>query len=764
MRKNEGKTLFIILNLIISIVAFSFLISLNSEIVSGLKNGDTQVIDGQTKVYNNGVWQPLNLVSNPQPNTLTPAATSIVGGTVAAKVYKSTVENAFEATLSDGSRLSIAKGTVFTRVEGTELYKATIGGTERTFTAGQYNDFLSKGFISKESLEGAPTSSIWPLGLSTGNLGWDYIIQGAIHGAIVFGVVQLLGNLLGLEKGVTNAISGGAAAGLFAGETTYGIVRGFMGKSVANANMWGFGVGIVVGLLVAQYLYTEESQETVNFECLPWEAPTKGENCEKCNTELYPCSEYRCKALGQACEIVNAGTKEERCVWVNPKDVNSPIIQPLKDALTRDHRYDPNNAIRPPDRGVKIVYSKSSDGCVKAFTPLEFGVMLNEPSQCKIDYNRTDTFDQMVYYLGDNFYRYNHTEQLSLPGPTQLEKNAPELKNDGTYNLYVRCKDKNGNENNDLFVFTFCVEKGPDVTPPEIVSTSIANGMPVQYGLNSTEIEVYVNEPSECKWSKSDIDYNEMENTMACSQNIWEMNNQMLYKCKTTLIGLQDRTANDFFFKCRDQPWLQVESPSDRNTNLQSYKFTLKGSQPLTISSTSPNGTISGNSNVVPVYLEVETDNGQNYGDAFCSYSLTQNEKDYIKMYETSTNKHRQRLDLSSGTYTYYIQCVDLGGNAARTSISFNVEVDTSAPVVSRVYKEGSKLKIITNEKSSCSYSNNQEKQCNFAIAEGTNMPYANSTEHFAEWASKTFYIKCQDNAGRQPLPNECSIVVNPKN
>ena len=242
MRKNEGKALLIIVNLLVSIIAFSFLFSL----ASAQTLGEQKTMGGKILEWNGAGWVDVTSIlgkKSPTPS-VNPTVTSIVGGTAAAKIYKSTVENAFEATLSDGSKLSIAKGTVFTRVEGTELYKATIGGTERTFTTTEYNDFLSKGFISKEALEGAPTSSIWPFGWDTGSLGWNYIIQGAIHGAAVFGIVQLLGNLLGLEEGVTNAISGGAAAGLFAGESTYGIVRGFMGAQSSTATWWGIGVMI----------------------------------------------------------------------------------------------------------------------------------------------------------------------------------------------------------------------------------------------------------------------------------------------------------------------------------------------------------------------------------------------------------------------------------------------------------------------------------------------------------------------------------------
>ncbi|MEK6848648.1 MAG: hypothetical protein AABX65_03375, partial [Nanoarchaeota archaeon] len=438
-------------------------------------------------------------------------------------------------------------------------------------------------------------------------------------------------------------------------------------------------------------------------------------------------------------------------------------IQPWAYPLTKKHEYKPDNAIHPPDNGVKIVNKEATDGCIKAFTPLSFGVIADEPSQCKIDYNRTRKFEEMTYFVGNsNLFAYNHTQTLSLPGPDAINANAPELKNDGKYNLYVRCKDGNNNQNDALLVFSFCVEKGPDGTPPKIEGTSVANNMPVQYGLNQTEIETYLNEPSDCRWSRANMIYDKMENTMSCSNSITEMNNQMLYKCKTTLNGLQDRKDNSFFFRCKDQPWLG--NSSDRNTNTESYKFTIKGTQPLNIIDIKPNGTIKGGTTLATTYLELTTDNGYNYGDATCYYSTTGIEKDYILMYETGKNKHKQRLDLPSGLYTYYFQCVDLGGNSVRNSTTFTAEVDTQAPKVARVYNENGKLKILTDQKSVCSYSNNEEKKCNFQINEGINMPYANSTEHSAEWKPLNYYVKCTDLNDIQPLPTECSIIVRPKN
>jgi hypothetical protein len=105
---------------------------------------------------------------------------------------------------------------------------------------------------------------------------------------------------------------------------------------------------------------------------------------------------------------------------------------------------------------------------------------------------------------------------------------------------------------------------------------------------------------------------------------------------------------------------------------------------------------------------------------------------------------------------------VDKGGNAAYGNTTFTVEVDEDPPHVVRIYEEDRKLKVITDEKSVCSYSTDENMECDFQIEEGSNMPYANETNHFAEWKDKTYYIKCKDERGRQPLPTECSIVVRP--
>ncbi|MFH1364959.1 MAG: hypothetical protein ABIH28_00025, partial [archaeon] len=190
-----------------------------------------------------------------------------------------------------------------------------------------------------------------------------HIVSGLGWSVAVVGVIQMIGGLAGWKKETKTALSWGAFAGIMAGKGTYGLVKPGGWLSSGGLNWWKPGqevlwmgpmgwsifAGGITAVLVFQFLYEETSKKIVTFNCYGWQAPVGGGGCEECNSKFYPCSEYRCKSLGQACGIVNKGTDQEKCVWLNPKDVSSPTIQPWEFPLTKDHVYSPNNAIRPPD-------------------------------------------------------------------------------------------------------------------------------------------------------------------------------------------------------------------------------------------------------------------------------------------------------------------------------------------------------------------------------------------------------------------------------
>ncbi len=609
-----------------------------------------------------------------------------------------------------------------------------------------------------------------PFGLfTTTNFFYGNLLQGLVWSIAVIGVIQTVGRLAGADEELINTLSVSAAAGIIGGKALYGLfgaqtqgVVGSGGRILAQpwyGPLTGTLIGGVIAIGIFIALYSKEKKKLVKFQCLPFEPPLGGAKCEECNKDPFrPCSEYRCRSLGQACQILNPGTLEEKCAWVNPKDVTSPTIETWKDVLTKGLNYVPDSTIRPPNRGVKVV--KGSSDCLDAFTPLEFGIVTNEPAQCKIDYTLTKTLDEMKFFFGGtNYYGYNHTQKMKLPGPDSgtVGELAPELKNDGTFSLFARCRDANGNENVDAFVFNFCVDPSPDTTPPIIEGTSIVQNGFVRFNADSTPIEVYVNEPAECKWSRQSKNYDDMENDMACDTEAFQINADLNYVCRGNLTGIKNNEENKFYFRCKDGP---DKTDSERNVMVQSYELTLRGSQPLNILNVGPNGTIFGSTDSVSVELRVITDDGAEEGKAICYFSNTGEQDSYIAMFETNSFEHKQSLDLIAGDYEYFFRCIDAGGNSAEDNAEFSVVIDKNAPIVTRAYREEG-LKIVTNEDAECVYSLNS---CNYVFDEGLPLLYSNpliKMNHFAEWQeNRVYYIKCRDLYGNQPSPNDCSIVV----
>jgi hypothetical protein len=595
------------------------------------------------------------------------------------------------------------------------------------------------------------------------------LTSSALYGMLVWGGSKMLLGLTGMEENKVDALSLAAGIGTFAGRSTSLIWdKGFLGMGPKTSGLF---TGIAVGIIVFALLYKNESTRKVTFTCGLWQAPTGGEHCEKCNNEIFPCSEYQCKSLGQSCELLNPGTDEEVCAWVNRNDLKFPIITPWEGALSIGYDYKPNNVVSPPDSGAKIVNIQKSrkSECVESFTPLSFGITLNEPGQCKMDYQRKESFDEMSHYFGgSNLFKYNHSQTMSLPGKEAAERENLTIYNDGTYDIYIRCQDANGNKNIANFVFRFCVEEGPDTTPPLIITTNVLNGMPISY--NQTKLEnfiLYVNEPAECRWSKIDLDYENMENDMSCSKSITEMNAQMSYECKTTLTDLKSNKENKFYFRCKDQPGI---TEGDRNVNAQSYVFTLIGTKPLKIDSVKPEGKIEDSERVIPITLEAETSGGYNNGESTCYYSEScykenggYGEDDYIPFYYeegSSSDYHSQDIEISEGNYECYIKCIDLGGNSDINKTEYTIETDTEGPIVVRIYYEENNLKLITNEKAECAYSNTN---CNYLFEDGILMSNIEGTKHFADWnSSREYHIKCIDEYGNGPMYNQCSIVARP--
>ncbi len=585
------------------------------------------------------------------------------------------------------------------------------------------------------------------------------------------------------ERGLDTAIwlatgTAGVGVGIMSALGTLG--PGFWG-SMAGAGVIGAGVAaaaILTFVLTSYKIYTQEYFEaTVKI----WKPETGGERCEMCN-ELETCFEYQCQSLGQDCKLVEQGTQGQGvCIEANPGDRTSPtIIELLNSALpTTEYDYEEFTGTSPADQGAKIIYDLPSK-CVKPYSDVSFGFRTDELAECRVSMDRTANFSEMTGCMDEGcYFLENHTitipHTLTATGYA-FEELGLSLDNGNEYNLYVRCRDTQGNIMKTNFGFNFCIEE-KDTWAPEIRGTSPADGDLMAFNSSSEMMRVFLNEPAECKWDFDDQSYEEMEFQFEnCTEEILPLYGiDSSYGCSGTIPGISSRDETTVYIRCKDKPGLtenrSKETGEKRIANPVSEKVSVKATEPLILESITindaENGTIIKGANApIPVEFKVETSAGAENGKSICTYSQTyssdildyenfDNEGDYDYVKE-NTNK----MYLEEGLYNYFIRCIDIAGNTAETMVEFDVDEDNQEPRVVRVYKDSLNLKVVTDEPAECVYSTAQNNKCNYAFDLGNSMDSVGNT-HFVSWEeNKVYYIKCKDEYNNLPFTGECSLTA----
>ena len=453
--------------------------------------------------------------------------------------------------------------------------------------------------------------------------------------------------------------------------------------------------------------------KTVTLECNPWQAPLGGNNCEKCNEEsTMGCTEYKCKSLGTTCELIETNDNEFKCIDSNPNDLISPKITPFV--------YQNGYTIAKEKLGYKFNQEVEP---LKKFT---FGFKTNEAASCKFAFNNSIKYDDMEYYFGNSFFKKDHNMSVVLEGSKEFK-------------YYIRCVDITGNYNNADYLIKFKTKDGPDLTPPIILGTSIKNNVVVANNVNQLLLDLELNEPANCRYDRTNTLYENMGNQSLCNDEFSRI--PIDYKCIAGFSGLR-KGANTYYFRCRDLA---------NNTNQQSYIYNLVRSEQLGINIIEPS---SNDIYVSDVTLNVQTSNGAENGKAICKYSL-RNEpyEKMIEFKETNSNRHLQsQINLRKGNYNYFVKCMDNAGNVNMTNINFNVVVERKGDEIVNVYKDNSRLYVITDVASDCEY--NKE---DFILGNGIKMNGDKTTVHSSDIQFNQVHIKCKDDEGKE-LKN---IIVN---
>jgi len=632
-------------------------------------------------------------------------------------------------------------------LQGEALDLTTIAGA----LAGLASAFIGGSVGVGSTIAGGSSILVGASGIAgtVGGAGGGITIIAGPGGATIGGVAVPAGGASAVGAGTTFTATAGStitSAGGGIGTITAG------GGTVTGGASFAAIIGpvIIIVLLIALLFLllgigdTREIQ--IEFTCSTWQPPTGGSNCDKCgNDPARPCSRYKCQSLGQTCKLINEGTGEELCIDISPNDASAPIINPYYDLIGAGFEY-----TNIQNNGFEIKSTETDDGCIKAFTPVLFGVSLNEPGQCKVEVIHTNSYGDMSNFFGEsNLYKYDHITTSIIPSLVSLGVPGfgPDLR--GDYNLYVRCQDGSGNANVQEYVIEFCVSPADDVTAPII--TEFIPPSPGYAGLNISEkfVQFYTNEPADCKWSLEDKDYELMENIVLCNN---EANNTIPngLLCNTNLpVGEEDEM--NYYFRCADQPWLlhddDEENDDDGNINTESTIYIIiKTTEELIISSISPNNeTIFAGGVPVIVDLEVHTEGGVD-GTALCEFSFDADSGIFINFFETGGNVHKQTFStLFEGNYNIALQCTDVAENVATGTSVFTIEVDDVGPLITSIYNLNGILNVITNEPSQCAFTH---ESCAFNFDDGELMSGSGLTHTTSFEQGLTYYIKCRDDFG----------------
>ena len=565
-----------------------------------------------------------------------------------------------------------------------------------------------------------------------------------------------------------------------------GSVSAVVGAIIATGSLTVVGIPIAVAVALitvisagvwALFSYQDYSQEIFSYIPSLWQPVFGGEKCEQCNELDSGCNEYQCHTFGAGCELINQGTEYPACVWVNEGDMTPPEIQPLERVLQPDYAYTPLQVNLPSDRGARIVYAGSNSDekqCVPAFTPLTLGVNTSQPAQCRIDLERKQDFSSMLSLMSEG--NIDHTFFLpssSLPSESAIESLNLSLANGNEYSFFIRCININGVESTMEFAMEFCVQDGPDTMAPEILYSNFVDAQAcINADITTSPLEVYTNEPADCRWDFNNVDYEDMFYSMTCSQTIADKYpaGSMTYGCSGALEGIKETVQNKYYIKCKDQPWLEGKEDAlgQRNANRDAYIILLQGSEPLIIDGLTINGEgnnayIKDSTDTIKVDVAVNTLAGCSEGLARCAHGEVRgNQILYTDFYNEGSfdylSTNTETFYLQEGTYSIPVRCTDEGGNVADTQLNFTIETDLTAPTVTRAYYEDNYLKLITSEEAECVYS---ADSCTYEFEDGSEISTQNGIDHFITWdTTKDLFVKCKDGFSNRPARNVCNIIV----
>lgn len=145
--------------------------------------------------------------------------------------------------------------------------------------------------------------------------------------------------------------------------------------------------------------------------CGLWLPPTGGDDCNLCKEPFKPCTEYRCKSLGQLCEY-----EEKEGVGYCYAKVKNDTVPPEID-------FDPSLlkqgfSAEPAQLNIidTTIYGVEIDPAIVPLTLFTFGINTTEPARCKLGYLPNISYAYLPsIWFGDATFNTQHNLSLRIP-------------------------------------------------------------------------------------------------------------------------------------------------------------------------------------------------------------------------------------------------------------------------------------------------------------------------------------------------------------
>lgn len=504
------------------------------------------------------------------------------------------------------------------------------------------------------------------------------------------------------------------------------------------------------------------NEQRITYSCNLWKAPSEGD-CSKCNEDekFRPCTEYKCRSIGSNCKSTSLASGQT---------TDGSSLE--EDAVETDVNvcYSDEMCINPENiliSGVQVPggYSAFINENYKEVDISKDGLggyIEENLVGLEIKFN-TDNYANCAFSDMDPIFDFAEGTPISRIGEKEFSMSVnipptddPNKIHGEEYNVYVRCKDVCDNPTFEPYKFVFKVQKTPDTTEPTIYTENPETGMP--FGATESKLKVFGDELlSACRYSFNPaVPFDDMtENFEDCVEFSVDAEE---YFCETTVSGLGGKDSQIIYIKCADHY---------QNKNLGDYLHTfVKSQSKLEINSFYPTeGLVFKKLTDNKINIAVTTTGGITpEGSSSCSWELLRGIKSFgeVEFLDNPIASHTFEWDYSivfPDEYRIKFKCEDSAGNKATNTTKFTIEKDMIAPLVTRVVKEGSSIKLTTNEEAICYYDNSTMPSCGFITENGFAIDGTYGIDHSLVYEiGKTYYVKCKDAYGN--ANPSCAIIV----